>query len=247
MENSAIEIKNLRKTFGELTAVNDLTLDIASGELFGLLGVNGAGKTTTIRMLSCLTKPDSGEAFLGGKSIITQSNEVKRIINLSTQETAVAPKLTVKENLEFMAGIYGVDDPKGAVDRVINELSLNSVLDRRAKTLSGGWQRKVSIAMALVTSPRILFLDEPTLGLDVLARRELWNVIKALRSKMTIILTTHYLDEAEALCDRIAIMTGGCLRAVGTADELKKLAGKDNFEDAFIEIAERSAGKEEAV
>lgn len=247
MENSAIEIKNLRKTFGELTAVNDLTLDIASGELFGLLGVNGAGKTTTIRMLSCLTKPDSGEAFLGGKSIITQSNEVKRIINLSTQETAVAPKLTVKENLEFMAGIYGVDDPKGAVDRVINELSLNSVLDRRAKTLSGGWQRKVSIAMALVTSPRILFLDEPTLGLDVLARRELWNVIKALRSKMTIILTTHYLDEAEALCDRIAIMTGGCLRAVGTADELKKLAGKDNFEDAFIEIAERSEGKEEAV
>ena len=247
MENSSVEIKNLRKTFGGLTAVNDLTLDIASGELFGLLGVNGAGKTTTIRMLSCLTKPDSGEAFLGGNSIITQSSEVKRIINLSTQETAVAPKLTVKENLRFMADIYGVDDPQGAVDRVINELSLDSVLDRRAKTLSGGWQRKVSIAMALVTSPRILFLDEPTLGLDVLARRELWNVITGLKSKMTIILTTHYLDEAEALCDRIAIMTGGCLRAVGTADELKKLAGKDSFEDAFIEIAERSTGKEEAV
>ena len=247
MENSSVEIKNLRKTFGDLTAVNDLTLSIASGELFGLLGVNGAGKTTTIKMLSCLTKPDSGEAFLGGKSIITESSEVKRIINLSTQETAVAPKLTVKENLEFMAEIYGLDDPKGAVDRVIKALSLDSVLDRRAKTLSGGWQRKVSIAMALVTSPRILFLDEPTLGLDVLARRELWNVIKALKSKMTIILTTHYLDEAEALCDRIAIMTEGCLRAVGTADELKKLAGKDKFEDAFIEIAERSAGKEAAV
>ncbi|MGN1136668.1 MAG: ABC transporter ATP-binding protein [Oscillospiraceae bacterium] len=244
MENSSIEIRKLKKSFGELTAVNDLDLDIASGELFGLLGVNGAGKTTTIKMLSCLTKPDNGEAFLGGKSIITQSNEVKQIINLSTQETAVAPKLTVKENLRFMADIYGINDPAGAVDRVINELSLGSVLDRRAKTLSGGWQRKVSIAMALVTSPRILFLDEPTLGLDVLARRELWNVIKGLKSKMTIILTTHYLDEAEALCDRIAIMTEGCLRAVGTADELKQLAGKDSFEDAFIEIAERSAETE---
>ncbi|MGN0603888.1 MAG: ABC transporter ATP-binding protein [Oscillospiraceae bacterium] len=244
MENSSIEIRKLRKSFGELTAVNDLDLDIASGELFGLLGVNGAGKTTTIKMLSCLTKPDSGEAFLGGKSIITQSNEVKQIINLSTQETAVALKLTVKENLRLMADIYGISDPAGAVDRVINELSLGSVLDRRAKTLSGGWQRKVSIAMALVTSPRILFLDEPTLGLDVLARRELWNVIKGLKSKMTIILTTHYLDEAEALCDRIAIMTEGCLRAVGTADELKQLAGKDSFEDAFIEIAEKSAEKE---
>lgn len=244
MDNSSIEIRNLRKSFGDLTAVNDLTLDIASGELFGLLGVNGAGKTTTIRMLSCLTKPDSGDAFLGGKSIVTDSNEVKQIINLSTQETAVAPKLTVKENLEFMAEIYGVSDARGAVEKVIKDFSLESVLNRRAKTLSGGWQRKVSIAMALVTSPRILFLDEPTLGLDVLARRELWTAIKALKSRMTIILTTHYLDEAEALCDRIAIMTGGCLRAVGTADELKKLAGKDNFEDAFVEIAERSAGKE---
>ncbi len=240
MENSSIEIKNLCKSFGRLTAVNDLSLDIGSGELFGLLGVNGAGKTTTIRMLSCLTKPSSGDAFLGGKSIVSDSEAVKSIINLSTQETAVAPKLTVKENLEFMAGIYSVSDPKKAVDGVIKDFSLESVLDRKAKTLSGGWQRKVSIAMALVTSPKILFLDEPTLGLDVLARRELWTAIKALKSKMTIILTTHYLDEAEALCDRIAIMTGGCLRAVGTADELKALAGKDNFEDAFIEIAERN-------
>ncbi|MBP1547865.1 MAG: ABC transporter ATP-binding protein [Oscillospiraceae bacterium] len=243
MENSSIEIKNLRKTYGSLTAVNDLSLNIGSGELFGLLGVNGAGKTTTIKMLSCLIKPDSGEAFLGGNSIITQSAEVKRIINLSTQETAVAPKLTVRENLEFVADIYGVPDRNAAVESVIKDFSLESVLDRKAKTLSGGWQRKVSIAMALVTSPRILFLDEPTLGLDVLARRELWTAIKALKSRMTIILTTHYLDEAEALCDRIAVMTEGCLRAVGTADELKAMAGKDDFEEAFIEIAERSKRK----
>ncbi|MGN0553284.1 MAG: ABC transporter ATP-binding protein, partial [Oscillospiraceae bacterium] len=150
MENSSIHIKNLHKNFGDITAVNDLNLDIESGELFGLLGVNGAGKTTTIRMLSCLTKPTSGEAFLGGKSIITESDEVKKIINLSTQETAVAPKLTVKENLEFMAEIYSVNDPKKAVEKVIKDFSLESVLDRKAKTLSGGWQRKVSIAMALV-------------------------------------------------------------------------------------------------
>ena len=240
MENDSIEIKNLCKRFGGLTAVNDLSLEIGSGELFGLLGVNGAGKTTTIRMLSCLTKPDSGDALLGGKSILTDSAAVKQMINLSTQETAVAPKLTVRENLEFMAEIYGVSDPSAAMESVIKELSLDSVLDRKAKTLSGGWQRKVSIAMALVTSPKILFLDEPTLGLDVLARRELWTAIRALKSKMTIILTTHYLDEAEALCDRIAVMTGGCLRAVGTAQELMALAGKDNFEDAFVEIAEKN-------
>ncbi|WP_455527080.1 ABC transporter ATP-binding protein [Huintestinicola sp.] len=243
MEDSSVHIKELQKTYGSITAVHGLTLDIDSGELFGLLGVNGAGKTTTIKMLSCLTKPDSGDALLGGKSILTQSTEVKRIINLSTQETAVAPKLTVRENLEFMAGIYGIPDAKAAAERVTEQLSLGSVLDRKAKTLSGGWQRKVSIAMALVTSPRILFLDEPTLGLDVLARRELWGIVRELRSHMTVILTTHYLDEAEALCDRIAVMTEGRLRAVGTANELKALAGKDNFEDAFIEIAERSGEK----
>ena len=240
MENPSIQIKNLHKSFGDLTAVNDLTLDIASGELFGLLGVNGAGKTTTIRMLSCLTKPDSGDAFLGGKSIITESNEVKKIINLSTQETAVAPKLTVRENLEFMADIYSVSDPKKAVDGVIKNFSLESVLNRKAKTLSGGWQRKVSIAMALVTSPRILFLDEPTLGLDVLARRELWNAIEKMKGKITIILTTHYMEEAEKLSDRIAVMINGKIAAIGSLAEIEEFSGKKGLENAFVEIAERS-------
>ncbi len=239
MEN-AVVINNLCKRFGEVTAVNSLSLEIHNGELFGLLGVNGAGKTTTIRMLSCLTKPSDGEAFIMGKSILTEKDAVKRTLNISTQETAVAPKLTVAENLEFIAEIYGINDPKAAVKKVMDELSLSEISERRGGTLSGGWQRRLSIAMALVTSPKVLFLDEPTLGLDVLARRELWTVINKLRSRMTIILTTHYLEEAEALCDRIAIMTKGTLRAVGNADELKKQAGKDNFEDAFIEIAERS-------
>ncbi len=237
---NAIEINNLTKKFKDLTAVDKLDLSIGTGELFGLLGVNGAGKTTTIRMLSCLSKPTAGSAKLMGHDILSEPAEVKRISNISTQETAVAPNLTVRENLEFMAKIYGIGDPKTAADALINDFSLQQKENARTKTLSGGWQRKVSIAMALITSPQILFLDEPTLGLDVLARRELWDVIRKLKSRMTIILTTHYLEEAEALCDRIAIMVGGKLRAVGTSEELKALAGKDNFEDAFIEIARKS-------
>ncbi len=237
---NAIEINNLTKKFKDFTAVDKLDLSIGTGELFGLLGVNGAGKTTTIRMLSCLSKPTAGSAKLMGHDILSEPAEVKRISNISTQETAVAPNLTVRENLEFMAKIYGIGDPKTAADALINDFSLQQKENARTKTLSGGWQRKVSIAMALITSPQILFLDEPTLGLDVLARRELWDVIRKLKSRMTIILTTHYLEEAEALCDRIAIMVGGKLRAVGTSEELKALAGKDNFEDAFIEIARKS-------
>ncbi len=242
----AIVISGLTKKFNSFTAVDNLSLTVGEGELFGLLGVNGAGKTTTIRMLSCLSKPTSGTAELMGNSIVDNPAEVKRIINVSTQETAVAPNLTVRENLELMAKIYAVADPKSAADKLISDFSLKEKENQRTKTLSGGWQRKVSIAMALITSPKILFLDEPTLGLDVLARRELWDIIRELKSKMTIILTTHYMEEAEALCDRIAIMTGGKLRAVGTAEELMSKACKDNFEDAFIEIAKRAeqSGKE---
>lgn len=237
---NAITISELTKKYKDFTAVDALSLTVGKGELFGLLGVNGAGKTTTIKMLSCLSKPTSGKAEIMGFDVTEKPDEVKKLISISTQETAVAPNLTVRENLEFIAQIYNIDNPKAAADRIIAEFSLQEKEHARTKTLSGGWQRKVSIAMALITSPQVLFLDEPTLGLDVLARRELWKVIEQLKSKMTIILTTHYLEEAEALCDRIAIMTHGRLRAVGTADELKKLADKDNFEDAFVEIAERA-------
>ena len=236
---NAIETKGLTKKYGPKTAVKGLDLTVREGELFALLGVNGAGKTTTIKMLSCLVWPTAGDAWLLGDSVCKEPQKVKAKMNVSPQETAVAPKLTVRENLELVAGIYGCDK-KTARERAaesLREFEMESIAQSRAATLSGGWQRRLSIAMALITQPRILFLDEPTLGLDVLARRELWKVIEKLRGKVTIILTTHYLEEAESLSDRIGIMSKGSLVTVGTAAELKERAGTDNFEDAFVALA----------
>lgn len=234
---NAIEIKDLRKTYGAVTAVDCLTLSVGEGELFALLGVNGAGKTTTIRMLTGLAAPTGGDALLCGSSIVREPEAVKALSACSPQETAVAPNLTVRENLELMAGIYGVAQPKRAAETMIAEMNLGEVAARRARTLSGGWQRRLSIAMALITGPRVLFLDEPTLGLDVLARRELWQHIRALKGKMTIVLTTHYMEEAESLSDRIGVMAHGKLIAAGTAAELMERTGKTTFEDAFVAIA----------
>ena len=234
---NAIEIKDLRKTYGAVSAVDCLTLSVGEGELFALLGVNGAGKTTTIRMLTGLAAPTGGDALLCGSSIVREPEAVKALSACSPQETAVAPNLTVRENLELMAGIYGVAQPKRAAETMIAEMNLGEVAARRARTLSGGWQRRLSIAMALITGPRVLFLDEPTLGLDVLARRELWQHIRALKGKMTIVLTTHYMEEAESLSDRIGVMAHGKLIAVGTAAELMERTGKTTFEDAFVAIA----------
>lgn len=235
---SAIEIRGLSKYYGKKAAVKELDLTVERGELFALLGVNGAGKSTTIKLLSCLLRPDGGDARLMGESILTHPQAVKRRINVSPQETAVAPNLSVRENLELMAGLYGVE--KRRVEAAMGELGLEEVSGSRAKTLSGGWQRRLSIAMALITEPEVLFLDEPTLGLDVLARRELWGVIEGLKWKTTVVLTTHYLEEAEALSDRVGVMAEGRLRAVGTPEELKALAGTDSFEEAFVALA---AGK----
>lgn len=234
----AIETKNLTKKYKDITAVDDLNLTVNKGELFALLGVNGAGKTTTIKMLSCLSAPTSGDALLLGQSVTKNSSEVKRIIGVSPQETAVAPNLTVKENLEFMCGIYGLtkEERECRMDAVAESLNLREIYDKKASKLSGGWQRRLSIALALIGQPEILFLDEPTLGLDVLARSELWDTIKSLKGDVTIILTTHYMEEAEELSDRIGIMRSGKMLAIGTADELKKLSGKDKFEDAFVSI-----------
>lgn len=234
---TAIETSALTKKYKDLTAVNALDLSIGEGELFALLGVNGAGKSTLIKMLSCLAKPTSGDAKIFGHSIITEAHEVKKLINVSPQETAVAPNLSVRENLEFIAGIYGAKNPWESASREIEEMGLSSVAGKKAKTLSGGWQRRLSIAMALISEPKLLFLDEPTLGLDVIARRELWSVIKKLRSRTTVILTTHYLEEAESLSDRIGIMSHGSLVACGTAEELVALSGNGNFEDAFVALA----------
>ena len=238
-----IETRGLTKRFKEKTAVDSLDLTVAQGELFALLGVNGAGKTTTIKMLSGLLVPTAGTAAVLGYDLAAQLPEIKQRIAVSPQETAVAPNLTVLENLQLMAELYGLDPARTQknVETVISDFQLEEILSSRAKTLSGGWQRRLSIAMALVTEPEILFLDEPTLGLDVIARRELWETIKTLKQKMTIVLTTHYLEEAEALCDRIAVMSSGRLMALGTAAELKEKAGTDNFEDAFVKLAK---GKE---
>ena len=235
----AIKTLNLTKKYKDKTAVNNLNLTVQKGELYALLGVNGAGKSTTIKMLSCLTRPTSGDAELMGCSVLTQTAKVKALLNVSPQETAVAAKLSVRENLEFTARIYGSDkkEAKEKTDKIIEEFSLGEIAKSRAGTLSGGWQRRLSIAMALISEPEILFLDEPTLGLDVLARRELWSVIEKLKGKMTIILTTHYLEEAESLSDRVGIMAHGKLCAEGTAEELKKQAGTENFEEAFITLA----------
>lgn len=234
----AIQTQNLTKQYKNLTAVDQLNLEIEEGTLFALLGVNGAGKTTTIKMLCGLLKPTSGDGILLGNSIITQTNTAKACIGVSPQETAIAMGLSVKENLELMCGIYGFNKVKTAekIKALTEEFHLNEILQVKAGKLSGGWQRRLSIAMALIGEPKILFLDEPTLGLDVLARSALWDTIRSLKGKITIILTTHYMQEAEALSDRIGIMKRGKLIALGSAEELKQLAEKDTFEDAFVAL-----------
>lgn len=239
----AIRTIGLVKRYKKLTAVEKFDLEIRQGELFSLLGVNGAGKTTVIKMLSCLTKPTEGDAIVGGYSITNESEQVKRLIGVSPQETAVAPNLSVKENLELICGIHRFtkEKTKERISELSGRLSLDAVLQRKAGKLSGGWQRRVSIAMALISEPEILFLDEPTLGLDVIARHELWDVIRSLKGNVTMILTTHYLEEAEALSDRIGIMKNGQLLAVGTVEILKEKAKTNDFETAFVSIVKEAA------
>ena len=234
----AIRIEGLTKKYKDIVAVDNLNLSVHKGELFSLLGVNGAGKTTTIKMLSCLTQPTSGDAFLNGKSISKDTAAVKSLIAVSPQETAVAPGLSVRENLELMCGVHGFtkEKQKVKIEELTDLLGLESVSKKKAGKLSGGWQRRLSIAMALISEPEILFLDEPTLGLDVLARSDLWDLIRSLKGKVTIILTTHYMEEAEALSDRIAIMKDGKLLVCDTADKIKETAGTDTFEQAFVRI-----------
>ena len=238
----SIKTMELVKQYKDITAVDGLHLEIKQGELFSLLGVNGAGKTTTIKMLTCLTKPTSGEAWVGGYSVTKQADQVKQLIGVSPQETAVAPNLSVEENLELICGIHGFskEKTKKRMEELSRQFTLDTVLKRKAGKLSGGWQRRVSIAMALISGPKILFLDEPTLGLDVIARHELWEVIRSMKGKVTIVLTTHYMEEAASLSDRIGIMKDGCLLAVGTIEELNKKAGTNDFEMAFVSIVKEA-------
>lgn len=239
----AIKTEKLVKRYGDIIAVDKLDLEIRKGELFALLGINGAGKTTTVKMLSCLTKSTAGEATVGGYSVTEEADKVKRIIGVSPQETAVAPNLTVKENLELICGIHGFTKSKSEekVKALSSAFELDAVLKRKAGKLSGGFQRRVSIAMALISEPEILFLDEPTLGLDVIARHELWTVIRSLKGRVTVILTTHYMEEAEALADRVGVMKNGRLLAQGTVEELKEKADANDFEEVFISIVKEVA------
>lgn len=234
----AIRTERLSKRYKDILAVNRLDLTVEQGELFALLGVNGAGKTTAIKMLSCLTRPTGGEAWLGGKSILSQTGEVKQRIGVSPQETAVAPNLTAEENLLLMCGAHGFSKEKSRqkAAELAEQLGLSPILHRRAGKLSGGWQRRLSIAMALVSQPEILFLDEPTLGLDVLARSDLWDTVRSLKGRITIVLTTHDLEEAEALSDRVGVMKDGRLLALGTPEELKRQTGSARFEEAFVKL-----------
>ena len=239
----AIKTVELTKRYGDITAVDDLNLTVEGGALFSLLGVNGAGKTTTIKMLSGLTAPTAGKAFVSGVDISKEPGRAKSLLAVSPQKTAVAPNLTVRENLMLMAGVHGLTGTvrQDRVERIAGQLELKEIWKRRAGKLSGGWQRRLSIAMALISEPEILFLDEPTLGLDVLARSELWDLIRSLKGRVTIILTTHYMEEAEALSDRIGIMKDGRLLCTGTAEELKQRAGVEQFEEAFVRIVKGEA------
>ena len=233
----SIETRQLTKKFKEKVAVDEINLQIKKGELFALLGTNGAGKTTTIKMLSGLILPTSGDIEIENMDMKKDIFKIKEILNVSPQETAIAPNLTVKENLEFMAGVYQISNKEKKIDELIKQFKLEKILNKRTKTLSGGWQRRLSIAISLINNPKILFLDEPTLGLDVIARKELWKVINELKGKITIILTTHYMEEAESLSDRIGIMANGKLVDVGTSEDLIKKTKTNNFEDAFVSIA----------
>ena len=241
----AIVVTGLSKQYPDKTAVDNISFSVDKGSIFSLLGVNGAGKTTTIKMLCGLTRPTGGEAYVLSHDIHTELGEVKKLVNISPQDTSVASRLTVRENLEFIAGIYGADRKKQRekADEMIQYFHLQEVADRRAKVLSGGWQRKLSIAMALITEPQIIFLDEPTLGLDVLARRELWEVIRRMKEKITIILTTHYMEEAESLSDKVAVMVDGRIKAMGSVEELKEQTGADNLEEAFVCIAQEGGAR----
>lgn len=232
----SIETKNLTKIYDDKTVVSNLNLKIKEGELFSLLGTNGAGKTTTIKMLSTLILPTSGSIIINNQDVTKNKQRIKEIINISPQVTSLAPNLTVMENFEFISGIYQISDRNKKIKELVNLFNLEKVLNQKAKTLSGGWQRKVSIAMSLINDPKILFLDEPTLGLDVISRKELWKIIESKKGKMTIILTTHYMEEAEYLSDRVGIISEGVLKDIDTPDNLMKKMNTDNLEDAFVKI-----------
>lgn len=233
-----IEVKNLTKMFSKLVAVNDVCLTIGDNDCFALLGLNGAGKSTLINLLSTQIYPTSGTAILNGFDLQTQREQIRKIVNISPQESAVAKNLTVKENLDLIATLYDIENKDEKIEKIIEEFGLVEKKNVLCKKLSGGQMRRLSIALAIISDPKILFLDEPTLGLDVKARKILWEIIEKLKSKMTIVLTTHYLEEVEHLADKIGVISRGKIKVVGTLDQILSQTGKSSLEEAFVSLTE---------
>jgi len=225
----AVSLQNVNKVYNKVPVVNDLSFTIEAGEMFGLLGPNGAGKSTTIRMLTTLTKPTSGQIQVAGFDVVRESLQVKQNIGVVLQQISVDPDLSVWENMEFHGRLHHLPNPRRQelINRWLDYVELGQRRDDLVKTLSGGMKRRLQIARALLHQPKILFLDEPTVGLDPQTRRRLWEIIRDLNKQgMTMLLTTHYMDEVEYLCDRIGIVDGGKLIELGTLEELRSSHGK---------------------
>ena len=244
-EPSAIDIRSLRKVFGHLVAVEGLTLDVRRGEVFGLLGPNGSGKTTTIRMLCGLLTPTSGTATVAGCDVVEQSEDVRRRIGYMSQKYGLYDDLTVLENIRFYGGIYGLAGMEldERVRALVEELGLSKRVNQFAGTLSGGWKQRLALACATAHRPPVVFLDEPTAGVDPASRRRFWEIIHHMaHGGTTILVTTHYMDEA-ARCDRLAFMSGGHLIALGTPEEVTKQFGLASVEDVFIALQEKDEAR----
>lgn len=236
---NAIEVSHLTKKFGSFTAVNEISFHVKKGEIFGFLGANGAGKTTAIRMLIGLSKPTSGKATVAGFNVYTQTEKIKRNIGYMSQKFSLYEDLTVRENIQLFGGIYGIK-PKSIKEKTITllkELKLSDASKSLVKSLPLGWRQKLAFSVALFHQPDIIFLDEPTSGVDPITRRQFWEMIyKTAKEGTTVLVTTHYMDEAE-YCDRVSIMNHGIIEAMGSPTELKERYETDSIEEVFIKIA----------
>lgn len=241
-DNDAIRVSGLQKTFRGRVVLKDVTFSIKRGTIFALLGANGAGKSTTVNILSTLLKADAGEAYVGGSSVREHPADVRRLIGLTGQFAAVDDLLTGRENLELIGELYGLrrQEVRGRIPDLLNRLELTEAADRRVSTYSGGMRRKLDLAAGLIARPEVVFLDEPTTGLDPRSRQETWRLVEELAKEgTTILLTTQYLEEADRLADDIAVLHNGIIVARGTAAELKRMANTNTLDDVFMELTKR--------